>query len=221
MDRHRLRGMLAAPGLLRRTRPLSEHSGYDRGTPVDRFYVERFLDAHRADIRGRVLEVKDDGYTRRFGSGVTRSDIVDVDPGNTGATIQADLTAASAIPDASFDCFVLTQTLQYLYDLDAVAGHARRILAPGGVLLATAPAISGLGRPEDGARDYWRFTADGLARLFGTAFGDEAIEARGHGNVLATVAFVSGMASEEVSAAGLADDDPRNPLLISVRAVAR
>ena len=33
--------------------------GRDRGTPIDRHYIERFLDEHRADIRGRVLEVRD------------------------------------------------------------------------------------------------------------------------------------------------------------------
>ncbi|HEY8583155.1 MAG TPA: hypothetical protein VIL49_09400, partial [Capillimicrobium sp.] len=45
-------------GLWRRT-PLSEAGGYDRGRPVDRVYIERFLDAHRADVRGTVLEVGD------------------------------------------------------------------------------------------------------------------------------------------------------------------
>src|SRR5215216_119227 len=57
-------------GSLGRPRPISEQWGYDRGTPVDRWYIERFLQEHRADITGRVLEVKDSGYTDRFGLGV-------------------------------------------------------------------------------------------------------------------------------------------------------
>src|SRR4029453_14668409 len=45
-------------GTLRRTRPLSNDFGYDRGTPVDRYYIERFLARHQSDVKGRVLEVK-------------------------------------------------------------------------------------------------------------------------------------------------------------------
>ena len=35
-------------GTLRRLTPLSQHWGADRGTPMDRYYVRRFLDAHPA-----------------------------------------------------------------------------------------------------------------------------------------------------------------------------
>ena len=39
------------------TEPVSRLFGYDRGTPVDRYYMEKFLGGHSADIRGRVLEI--------------------------------------------------------------------------------------------------------------------------------------------------------------------
>src|SRR5207248_2553512 len=65
---------------LRPTTPISTDFGYDRGTPIDRFYIERFLSEQRHFIRGRVLEVSDAGYTDRFGSTVTQRDILDVDP---------------------------------------------------------------------------------------------------------------------------------------------
>jgi len=48
-------------------RPISDCYGYDRGTPVDRIYIEAFLDRHCDDIRGHGAEVKTDGYLRRFG----------------------------------------------------------------------------------------------------------------------------------------------------------
>ena len=41
-------------GTIRRTTPLSDHWGRERGTPVDRYYIERFLAAERDVIRGRV-----------------------------------------------------------------------------------------------------------------------------------------------------------------------
>jgi hypothetical protein len=47
-------------GDLRRVRPISRAFALDRGLPVDRHYIEHFLAAHAADIRGRVLEIGDD-----------------------------------------------------------------------------------------------------------------------------------------------------------------
>src|SRR3954469_4773203 len=111
LSRHRLHRLLrpAWLGTLRRLTPLSQQWGADRGTPMDRYYVQRFLDAHRGDIRGRVLEVKDAEYTRRYGNQVASSDVLAVDPANAQATIVADLSTADAIPANSYDCFILTQ----------------------------------------------------------------------------------------------------------------
>ena len=47
-------------GDFRRLEPVSRAFGTDRGLAIDRYYVEHFLDAHRADIRGRVLEIGED-----------------------------------------------------------------------------------------------------------------------------------------------------------------
>src|SRR5690242_583275 len=66
-------------GNLRSTEPISEVSGYDRGLPIDRYYIERFLNQNADLISGAVLEIGDDAYTRRFGgSRVTRSDVMNI-----------------------------------------------------------------------------------------------------------------------------------------------
>ena len=44
-------------GALRRLQPFSTVFGSDRGTCIDRYYIERFLAANSSDIHGRVLEV--------------------------------------------------------------------------------------------------------------------------------------------------------------------
>src|SRR5690606_16767017 len=54
-------------GDLRRVAPINRHWGWERGVPIDRHYIELFLEEHRASIRGRVLEIGDDTYSRRFG----------------------------------------------------------------------------------------------------------------------------------------------------------
>jgi peptidoglycan/xylan/chitin deacetylase (PgdA/CDA1 family)/GT2 family glycosyltransferase len=208
-------------GDLRRTTPISDAWGTDRGEPVDRYYIHAFLDEHRRDIRGHVLEVKDSGYTRLFGDDrVSRSDVLDVDETNEEATIVVDLTAAGAIADDTFDCFILTQTLGLIYEPARAVAEAVRVLKPGGVLLCTLPAagrISYEDRHLDG--DFWRFTEASVRRIFADLLPADAFEVRGYGNVLACTAFLYGMANHELEAAELEAFDPFFPLVYAARAV--
>jgi SAM-dependent methyltransferase len=204
-------------GTLRRTAPLSDEWGRDRGTPIDRYYIEQFLGRERHAIRGHVLELLDSSYTQRFGVGVEQADVLDIDAGNPNATIVADLAAADAIPSESFDCVILTQTLQFIYDLPAAVGHVHRTLKPGGTLLCTAPSISRISRRTLDT-EYWRFTTAGCALLFEQAFEQEDVHVESCGNVLSAIAFLTGLASEELSRAELEETDPYFPLLITIRA---
>jgi SAM-dependent methyltransferase len=212
---------LRRPSLLRAMglRPLSTEWGFDRGTPVDRYYIERFLAAHSADIRGRTLEVKSAEYTRGFGSAVTQLDVLDLDSANADATIVADLAIGEGIPERAFDCFVLTQTLQFIYDLHAAVVQSHRLLRPGGVLLVTVPIVSRIAPRYGLATDYWRFTAASCSRLFGDVFGAEQVTVSTHGNVFAGVAFLRGVAVEELPRRKLDAHDPYFPILATVRAV--
>lgn len=208
-------------GSLRKTVPTSDAWGFDRGTPVDRHYIEQFLDTNRDAIRGRVLEIQDRLYTERFGSGVLRSDVLDIDSTNPRATVVADLSAADTVPSDAFDCAIITQTLHLIRDTRAAIGHLHRMLAPGGVLLATLPSLSRISRGVGVAGDYWRFTAASAGWLFGDVFGSAHVTVTSRGNVLSGVAFLSGLAAEELPAHDLAVDDPYFPLVITVRAVKR
>jgi hypothetical protein len=206
-------------GMLRRTTPLSNEWGIDRGTPIDRHYIEHFLAEHRSDIHGVVLEVRDGSYAGRFGRDVVRCDVLDIDPSNPQATIVADLAAADVVPTETFDCFVLTQTLQFIYDTRGAIGHAHRILRTGGVLLATVPSVSRVAPRRGRDTDCWRFTALACSRLFGDVFGARNVIVRAYGNVLTGIGFLAGLAAEELTAAELAEDDPDFPLVVTVRAV--
>ena len=100
-------------------RPISLDFGFDRGTPIDRYYIERFLAENAADIRGRALEVGDAAYCQRFGTGVTHQDVLHVSASNPHATIIGDLASPGVLPENAFDCMVLTQTLHLIYDMRA------------------------------------------------------------------------------------------------------
>lgn len=206
-------------GTLRDTEPVNRSFGYGRGQPVDRVYIEAFLARHAGDIQGRVLEVKDAAYTTQFGGArVERCDVLDVDPANPSATLVADLAGGDAIPSDAFDCIVLTQTLHLIYDVRLAAATLYRALKPGGVLLLTVPGITQVYRPNRDAW-YWSFTEASARRLFEEAFAGGAVAVEQWGNVFAAVAFLEGVAAEEVPRGRLDVADPDYPVIVAVRAV--
>jgi hypothetical protein len=209
---------------LRRIEPVSRCFGFDRGQPVDRYYIERFLEQHATDVRGRVLEVAEDSYTRRFGGNrVTRADILHANDENPKATLVGDLTQIESFPAealAAFDCLLFTQTFLFIYDVAAAVRCARALLRPGGVLLATIAGISPISRYDaDRWGDYWRFTEQSAIRLFGEVFWPENVTVKCHGNVLVACAFLQGLAAHELRPNELVYQDPDYPVVITVRAV--
>ncbi len=209
-------------GALRRTTPIDPNWGFERGMPIDRVYVERFVGRHAADIRGRVLEIAAPDYTNRFGTGVERVDILMAKEGNPEATIVGDLTSAPHIPDDSFDCAIVTQTLQFVYDVRAALATLHRILAPGGVLLATVPGITKISPPEDTEYgEWWHYTGRSAKRLAEEAFGEDSVEVVSYGNVLAAAGFLYGLAASDLKPVELDAQDPLYEVIVGLRAVKR
>ena len=206
-------------GSLRRLTPLSPCFGFDRGTPVDRYYIEQFLTANQQLVKGRVLEIGDAAYTKKFGGDrVTQSDVLHVVEGNPDATIVGDLTDAAQIPSDAFDCFILTQTLHLVYEMRQALDTVYRILKPGGVVLATVPGITQVSEDEWTPYWCWAFTTTSVTKLFKEVFPEENIEVECFGNVLAATAFLQGMAAEELKASELAHRDRHYQMLITIKA---
>ena len=204
--------------------PLSRRFGADRGRPLDRVYIERFLGAHAADIRGRVVEIYEPTYTQRFGGDrVTRGDVLDAAADAPRATLRGNLETGEGLPREAFDCFICTQTLSLVCDVRAALENARRALVPGGVLLATAPGISHRASAaiDEEFPDQWRFTAAGLRRVASDVFGTTCVEVSAWGNVAITAAFLYGAAEDDVDASLFERDDPDYELVIGLRAEKR
>jgi SAM-dependent methyltransferase len=210
-------------GDLRRLEPLTRSFGYDRGQPLDRYYIAKFLSRHADDIKGHVVEIGDDRYTRRFGGErVIRSDVLDQPHDDSTPTIVADLTSADHVPSSTFDCIIITQTLQFIYDVHAAVRTLHRVLRPGGVVLGSLPALSPICRYDmDRWGDYWRFTSAATQRLFGDVFGPDQVEIEAHGNVLVAAAFFYGMAAQDLTVEELDFYDRDFEALITVRATKR
>ena len=204
-------------GDFRRPQPVCQNFGFSRGKPIDRYYIESFLAAHAGDVCGRVLEIKDDGYTRRYGgSRVERSDVLDYDGSNKAATIHGDLNDPKALERAVYDCAIVTQTLQYLIEPAKVLRHLHDSLKPGAVLLLTVPAITAM-RGRDPW--YWNYTALGVETLLGEVFGAANVSVQSYGNLVSSIALLEGLSAGELKQSELDLRDPTYQALIVARAV--
>ena len=207
-------------GSLNRTSPISTEFGYDRGGPIDRYYIENFLNENSSQIKGRVLEIGDNAYTLKYGgSNVTKSDILHIDDSNEQATFVGDLSNAPHIPSNTFDCIVLTQTLHLIYDFKGAIETCYRLLKQGGTLLITVPGISHIAQDGWGKYWLWSFTDASMQRIMEESFPTDKISINTFGNVLVASAFLYGMGLPEINKEQLNQHDPHYQVIITVRAV--
>lgn len=202
-----------------RTSPVSSCFGFDRGTPVDRYYIENFFRGNGRLIRGKVLEVGDSRCSRKFSQGGIESIRVlqHAALGTEPTAIIGDLTDTATLPKNAFDCFICAQTFQYTFEIQKAVAGAYHLLKPGGFMLATVPGISQISRYDaDRYGEYWRFTTDSVIRLFQPVF-DGGVEVTSYGNVLSSTALLQGISLEELSDVSLLDVHDRDyPMIITI-----
>lgn len=180
------------------------------GMPIDRVYIERFLEENRQCVTGRVLEIMEDHYGSRFGAEVV--EVLDLDPTNPRADVIGDLCDPSTLAGRQYDAAVITQTLQYTDDPAAALRNVLDVLVPGGALLVTVPAAAPLWDLGTDVSDKWRWTAAGLTTL-GEQVGAD-VEARAYGNSLTMRAFLAGLIVSDLDDAAFRVDDPLAPFLV-------
>ena len=124
-------------------------------------------------VRWLRAEARRDGEARRIldvGCGVKPyeplfrpyASYVGVDVGNPAADLEG---AAEDLPvgDASFDLVLCTQTLEHCADPARAVRELRRVVAPGGRVLASTHGVQVY---HPAPEDLWRWTHAGLERLF-------------------------------------------------------
>jgi len=211
---------------LDRVTPISDNFGYDRGMPLDRYYIEKFLSQNRQYVKGCILEVAEDWYATRFaGLNETTAEEPTVETLHYNGigrkvTIIGDLTNPKTLPENRYDCFICTQVYNFIFDLTKALEGTYHLLKNGGVLLATVSGISQISRSDmEQWGDYWRFTNKTLELLFeNTKFSQ--VEIVPMGNVMAACAFLQGIALEELPKKELLDiTDENYQVIIGIKAV--
>ena len=200
--------------------PYDRKYGLRVGRPVDRVYIEDFLERHAArhpraragDPRPRLHRALRRRPRGALGRPRRRA------RQRPRRRCSGDLESGAGLPREAFDCFICTQTLSLIYDVRAAVANAHALLKPGGVFLVTVPGISQQADPAaEEFPDYWRFTKLALERLLREHFEEVAVEA--HGTVAATGAFLYGVPAAEVDPATLGPHDPDYELVVCGRAV--
>ncbi len=199
----------------RSLRPVSKLYGFDRGTPIDRYYIEKFLENNKVLIYGRCLEIHDNFYTKKFGEErVTVSDVLDINPDNFQANIHGDLRNLSNIENETYDCLIVTHTLGIIDDYNSVVKECYRILKKGGYLLLTSSFIGPL---YDKENTFWKFTPKSLDYIFSKIFLNSKAEITTYGNVLVCQCFLAGFSLEELKREELEYNDSNFPLVVCLK----
>lgn len=181
---------------LSKTIPVSRLFGYDRGTPIDRYYIEQFLQAECLSLCdvSRTIEVGESSYSERYMhiEGV-QHDVLDYSKG-------MDLTKLETLPQDVYDLFICTQVFNFIYDVKSAIRGAFYLLQENGTLLATvAGNISPVSRSDmENYGHFWGFTYLAMQRLVSEVFGDGNVRVIPFGNSVAATAFIQGVAVEDL-----------------------
>lgn len=202
------------------TTPISKFFGFDRGTPIDRFYLNQFLEKKSQFIVNNVVEIEENQLSLKHGGDKIHSHILTYGPPKSANSFQGDLTNLTTLPQNTFDTFICTQTLNFIYDYEAALKGIHSMLKPGGSLLISVAGLSQISRYDmDRWGDYWRFSDLSLRKLLEKYFDSEKIEIKTFGNVYAASNFLYGIASEELSQKKLAVQDNDYQIIICAHAI--
>lgn len=205
-------------GNLRRDRPFSRREG-DRGTAIERYYSDCFVEQHRAWIHGDVLEVGDDRCAIAFGHDVASVEIVDLATNNPRVTLLADVGEDGSLPASTYDCAVIVHTLQFAPDVDAALANLWRSIRPGGHLIVTVPCLGRCDPYAEGIES-WRFLEPGLRRAAERAFSPApaGLDLRSFGNLRTAIAALAGIAADELEPGELDQHAAEYPVVIGLAA---
>lgn len=207
---------------LRHLEPISRQFGLDRGTPIDRVYIEHFIAKHKQDIKGSVCEIAEDTYSKKFGEReqISKIEVFHYSNDNPQATIIGDLTKITTLPAGIIDCFILTQTLNFIEDVPSAIKGIHHMLAVNGTALITVAGLCQISRYDmDRWGDYWRFTSLSLQRSLAKVFGDNNVTIENFGNVLSATALLQGLSAEELTQRELEYNDPDYQIVITARVI--
>ena len=180
--------------LLSSVEPVSRLFGFDRGTPIDRYYMDKFLTDNTIAMPNpqNTFEVGESTYSEKFYKNANH-EILMFEKG-------MDLTRPETIRQNYYDVFICTQVFNFIYDVKDAIRAAFSLLRDGGIMLCTvAGNISQVSRSDmENYGHFWGFTYLGIQRLVEETFGVQNVKVFPYGNAMAATAFIQGVAVEDL-----------------------
>lgn len=197
--------------------PVSKVFGSERGKAVDRYYIEKFLQDNVSDVKGIVLEIANNQYTRKYGGDKVCKSVVSHVKG-WGNTILCNFETGEGVVEEAVDCIICTQTLQYIFDLSSAIKNIYKMLKKGGVALITVPGIKPLCTYDnDKWGEHWSFTSNSMEKLCSLVCESDSYEVQQYGNVKVATAYLYGVCVEEIDKKDLEYLDMQYPFLICAK----
>lgn len=181
----------------------------DRGTPIDRFYIEKFVKSKRKYISGNIYEIGDDFYSKKYAQPHSKFTVLTYKENEPFAKHNINFNKKNSHLYNTADCLIVVQTLNFLYNTKNAISEIRNILKYDGCAIITVSSITPVSL-YDYKRwgDFWRFTDMALRELLLEFFSIEEIEIRSFGNYDSTMFYLSGACAEEVNESILNHIDP-------------
>jgi SAM-dependent methyltransferase len=181
-------------GDLKREYPICQAFGLTRGTPIDRYYLGKFINEIKGQIGGNILEIggtpKDKDFYQ-INSG-TSYRILNLEAG-PGVDIVGDVHDPSIIEPESFDSIIIFNVLEHCYAPWIAVENIYKWLKVGGECFAMVPNAI---RVHATPMDYWRPLPDAFAWMFRN-FSQRKLYV--YGNPMTVIASYHGIAVEEMS----------------------
>ena len=174
--------------------------GTSRGTPVDRHYIESFLSKHKEFIKGHILEVGESTYSHKFSTAnVSRYSILDFGQDPKDGVYNFNLENPDLAPEAEFDTFISTHTLNFTYEIKEAIQTSCKVLKPGGTFLGTVASYTQLSDYDDSRwGDFWRLSETNVKRLFEECFSGD-VQVFSYGNFSSSMAILHGLCLEDLN----------------------
>lgn len=201
-------------------RPVSKLFGSERGKAVDRKYIEIFLGENKGYIKGTVLEVLNNKYTKMFGGDKVDKSVVSHVNGWGSNTVLCNFETGEGVTEETYDCIICTQTLQYIYDVRTAVKNLYTMLKTGGTVLITVPGIKPICEYDDSHwGEYWSFTVKSVERLIDEVCGLQNATISSCGNVKTATAYMYGICVEELEEFDFKYNDARYPFIITAKII--
>lgn len=194
-------------GELKKTMPICNTFGLTRGTPIDRYYLSKFIGEIRSEITGEIIEIggipKDQDFYQIKSQNSYK--ILNLEPG-LGIDIVGDVHDSTVVESESVDSIIIFNVLEHCYAPWIAVQNIYKWLKVGGKCFAMVPNAV---RVHATPADYWRPLPDGIKYLF-RDFSQQKLYV--YGNPITVIASYHGIATEELNQEELNTFHPDYPV---------